>query len=166
MTFLEGIADVAGLTRSDLASLVSQGLRSGLSGNRMLSEAQSLGVGIRRADFLGLVGEVRSAIANESAISALSMTAVAEEALVTQWTGGATNTYLHRVSMFVREGVPGDKSVVRHDFDILSDHILTKAEAQQRAEDIFINGQVDDKYPDQELLGSELRNIYHQQGNG
>lgn len=166
MTFLEGITDVAGLTRSDLASLVSQGLRSGLSGNRMLSEAQSLGVGIRRADFLGLVGEVRSAIANESAIAALSMTEVADEALITRWTGGATDTYLHRVSMFVREGVPGDKSVVRHDFDILSDHVLTKAEAEQRAQDIFTNGQVDDNYADQELLGSELRNIYHQEGNG
>jgi hypothetical protein len=130
----------------------------------MLSEAQDAGIGIRRSDFLSLVGEVRSAISSESTIAALGANELADEASITQWTGGATNTYLHRVSLYVREGVPGAKEVMVHNFDILSSDILTPAQATENARELFANGQADDNYADQELLGAELRNIYHQQG--
>jgi hypothetical protein len=136
-----------------------------MSGNAMLSSAQEAGVGIRRADFLSLVGEVRAATANASAIQALAVDEVAQEAQVTQWEGGATNTYLHRITMYVREGEPSMQTVVQRNFDVLSDHILSAAEATESAESIFNGGKEDDNYADQELLGSELRNIFHQQGS-
>jgi hypothetical protein len=166
VTFLEGILEPAALTRSDLASVIKIGINQGLSGNTMLSTAQALGVGIRRVDFLQLVGEVRSSIAGETAIQALSLTQAADESMVTQWEGGATNTFLHRVTLYVREGPPGVKEVMTHNFDILSDRIMTAQEATSQAQDIFNEGLSTDNYSDQELLGSELRNIFHQTGAG
>ena len=165
MSFLEGIASPGSLTRSDLASLVNEGIGNGMSGNAMLREAQAAGIGIRRADFLQLVGEVRSSLAGQSAIQALAMDQLADESMITQWTGGAVNTYLHRVTLYVREGPPGGKEIVTHKWDILSDHVLSGRQATEAASERFINGQSDDNYSDQELLGSELRNIYHQEGS-
>jgi hypothetical protein len=166
VSFLEGISDVGSLTRSDLASLVNEGIRNGLSGNAMQAMASEAGVGIRRSDFQQLVTEVRSSIANESAIQALGANEIADESLVTQWTGGATDTYLHRVTLYVREGPPGNKEIMLHNFDILNDHIMSGAEAVASAQELFVNGQADDNYADQELLGADMRNIYHQQGGG
>lgn len=168
MSFLEGLslgADEVGLlTRSQLGSLVGVGLREGLSGNEMLRQLVGAGSGIRRQSFLQLVGEVRNAQASAAELALAPVETPLGAERYTDWQGGATDSYLHRVSLYVREQEEGGLSVITKNFDIISSTPLSPAEAVQRAQDIFNTNTGSDNYPDEELLGAELRGAYHQLG--
>jgi hypothetical protein len=173
MTFLESISEVGaadtegiGATRSQLGSLVSQGLSEGLSGRTMLSVLQENGLGVRRGDFYDLLGEVRAAQSMGETWSSLPLDLVPDESVATVWTGGATNTYLYRVRMYIREGGSEGMGFYQGNFDVVTDELITPAEALERAADQFNSGVSSDNYPNQELWGQSLGGIYHQLGQG
>lgn len=168
MSFLEGLdldaEGVSALTRSNLGSLVSRGLSEGLSANSMLATLKEAGGGIRRQSFLQLVGEVRAADASAGELALAPLDNVLAEENYAQWSGGATDTYLHRVSLFVRQEQEGSLEVMTKKFDIVSSERLSPAEAIRQAQDIFDTNTGTDNYPSEELLGAELRGAYHQLG--
>ncbi|MGH3571190.1 MAG: hypothetical protein ACRDUW_05075 [Pseudonocardiaceae bacterium] len=154
------------LTTSQVGSLVRVGLGEGLSANKMLTSLREAGSGIRRQSFLQLVGEVRAAGAAAGELAAAPLESQLEASRYVTWHGGATNTYLHRVSLFVRQDVEGNLEVVTKNFDILSSERLTPAEAVRQAVDIFNTNTGSENYSSEQLLGAELRGAYHQEGGG
>lgn len=164
MTFLDGLTGGVELERGYLASLVTQGLTEGLSANAMLRDFQQAGIGIRRANFLQLVGEVRSAQAGRDVWSTLAGNSIPEAGAFSTWSGGSANTYLYRTTVYARSGIPGEKSVTSLNFDVLSSEPITPDEAVRRARNQFDSGSVTTYGSDQEYLGGEVRGGYFQTG--
>lgn len=169
MTFLDTLAELdtgegASFSRSQLGSLVGQGLDEGISGNQILREFASNGIGIRRSDGLALISQVRSAMASTDAVQSLAMDQIPTDDAVSEWSGGRADTYLYRVRMYIREGGEGGLGLYQGNFDIVSDELITPEEAQARARDIWQSGEGQDNYADRELWGTSLGGIYHQTG--
>ncbi|MFZ0666191.1 MAG: hypothetical protein WAM97_10575 [Acidimicrobiales bacterium] len=147
-----------------MASLVSQGLEQGLSANAMLRDFQTAGIGIRRADFLTLVGEVRSAQAGRDVWAGLAGDQIPEEGVFSRWEGGQADTYLYRTTIYARTGDAGERQIQRLNFDVRTANKITPNEAIQRARNAFDAGSITTYGDDQEYLGGEVRGGYFQLG--
>ncbi len=147
-----------------LASIVRQGLNDGLSGNEMLRQVQAAGLGIQRSSFLQLVGEVRSSASMAERWSTLPLDQVPGPEDIVDWAGGATDTYLHRVYMYVRTNEAGQLAVERRGVSLLTREPLSPADALAMAQDLYDENADNDNYSGDQLLGAEFGGIYHQLG--
>jgi len=169
MAFLDTLADLApsegaSFSRSQLGSLVSQGLSEGYSGSAILRAFTDNGIGIRRSDGLDLIRQVRGAMDADDAVQSLAMDQIPTSDAISEWSGGRADTYLYRVRMYIREGGESGLGFYQGNFDIVSDELITPEEAQARARDIWQSGEGQDNYADRELWGTSLGGIYHQSG--
>jgi hypothetical protein len=169
MSFVELLGDLApageaGFSRSQLGSLVSAGLDEGLSGNKILQGFADAGIGVRRSDGLSLISQVRGAMASTDAVQSLAMDQIPTSDSIAEWSGGRADSYLYRVRMYIREGGEGGLGFYQGNFDIVSDELITPAEAQQRARDIWESGEGQDLYAERQLWGTSLGGVYHQSG--
>lgn len=157
-----GLEDGGSLTRSQIGSLIRTGFESGASGASILRGLRDVGLGIREGSFYELAGEVRSAMAQAESMASIPLDQTLTPENYAVWHGGAADTYLHRVSLLIRESEEGVLSVIRKNFDVLSDTPLSQAEAVLRATELFEENTGSQNYPTQELLGAVMRGAYHQ----
>ena len=109
MSFVELLGELdtssgEAFSRSQLGSLVGQGLSEGLPGNEILRQFQQAGIGVRRSDGLALIRQVRGAMDATDAVQSLGMDQLPGSDAISEWSGGRADTYLYRVRMYIREG--------------------------------------------------------------
>jgi hypothetical protein len=160
VTFLEGISDLAGLGPSQIVPLIGQGLGEGLSANAMYRQAVAAGVGIRRSNFLQLVGQVRQARALSNVYAGVAQNEALGSQMFADRAGGIAGQNLYNVRLYVRKGPKGGRTVGRRYFSVSTQDVLSPEEAMAQAEDMFQAGQTHEEYDDEELLGSELAAAY------
>lgn len=159
-----GAADEVGPSRSLLASAVSAGLNEGMSGRAMLAALRESGTAIRDSSFYQLVGEVRSSQALTAAWSSAPLDQIPGSELIQEWHGGATDTYLNRVYMYVRTNDGGEFSVERRGVSVLTKELITPEDALGMAQDLYEENAENDNYADEQFLGAEFGGVYHQVG--
>lgn len=150
------------VSRNTMASVVRAGLNQGLSGNAIQAALKNTGAGIRRGDFLNLVGQVRSSLGAGQWALGVDPNTVPGPDQIEPWSGGTPNRYLTRVNVFRRVQVgPGDYQVERRGLSFLSANPLSPAQAMQQASDLPVG---DEGTNIGELLGLEYNGTYFQTG--
>jgi hypothetical protein len=170
VAFIEGLdlaegASEATYTRTQLASLIRPDVEAGASANSILRALAGQGLGVRRSDGLALIRQVKSSIAASDAVQSLAMDSIPTTDMIDEWAGGRAGTYLYRVQLYVRDGGEGGLGFMSKFFDIQSDDLITPAEAQARAEDIWTSNEGQGKYPNRELWGTSTVRVIRQTGH-
>jgi hypothetical protein len=161
-----GSADEVTASRALLAPAISAGLAEGLSGRAMLSAIRESGAAIRDSSFYELVGEVRASQARAEPWSHMPLDQLPTSDMVQDWSGGATNTYLNRVYMYVRTSDGGELAVERRGVSVLTKNLISPGDALSLAQDLYGQHADDDNYSNEQFLGAEFGGVYHQLGSG
>ena len=159
-----GGADEAQASRALLAPAISQGLSEGLSGRAMLATIRQSGAAIRDSAFYQLVGEVRASQALTSAWGQAALDQIPGSELIQEWHGGATDTYLNRVYMYVRTNVDGEQAIERRGVSVLTKELITPEDALSMAQDLYDENADNENYANEQFLGAEFGGVYHQVG--
>lgn len=165
MTFLEGILDAGGLSKSMLASLVNAGLQNGLSGAAMLSSVREAGLKIRTTDFQQLVSEVRAVRAEGGAFANQPLESLPDPASIIDWQGGRPGSFLYRVHALTREGTGDFVTIGTKTFNITSSELMTGTDVVNAAQDLIDSGQAEGNYPTEQVYGFLIGGVYRQLGN-
>ncbi len=150
------------VSRNTLASIVRVGLSEGLSGNAMQAALKGTGYGLRRGDFLNLVGQVRSSLGAGAWALGVDPNTIPGPDQIAPWSGGTPNRYLTRVNVYRRVSVgPGEYQVERRGLSFLSANPISPGQAAQQAIDLPVGDEGTDIG---ELLGVEYNGTYFQTG--
>lgn len=159
-----GGADEVTASRALLAPAISAGLDEGLSGRAMLGAIRESGAAIRDSSFYQLVGEVRASRAMTEAWSQAALDQIPGSDLIQEWHGGATDTYLNRVYMYVRTNVDGEQAIERRGVSVLTKELITPEDALAMAQDLYDENADNENYANEQFLGAEFGGVYHQVG--
>lgn len=165
-SFFESLAEAGGADVGTplYASAIRAGLNEGMNGSEILSSLRDAGFGIRTQSFYQLLGEVRASTALAGDWSAAPLDQLPGEGLVQEWSGGATDTYLSRIYMYVRTNVGGQLSVERRGVSILTNELITPGDALSMAQELYEENSDSENYANEQLLGAEFGGVYHQTG--
>jgi len=159
MSFIELAQDLAGAEGSGatgsglLGTVVRQGLNEGLPANQILSGLSESGIGIRRANGLALVRDIRASIAATEAAAGLDPLTQIPAQTIGQVSTGRQGVYRSNVTMRFRgPAVNGERMIESSTFTITSDSVLRPIDVINAARDIWSTHS--DLY-DSELLDTE-----------
>jgi hypothetical protein len=161
-----GNASESSASRALLGPAISAGIDEGLSGRAMLAGIRSSGAAIRDSAFYQLVGEVRASKAMTAAWGQAPLDQIPSDELIQEWHGGATDTYLNRVYMYVRTNVDGEMAIERRGVSIMTKELISPSDALGMAQDLYDENADNENYANEQFLGSEFGGVYHQLGTG
>lgn len=115
--------------------LILGGIGRGLTGNRIIAELQTAGLGVRRSTALQLISRARDYYEKRVATAGLDYNNPVPADTVTQWVSKNKTGYGHAVEVTVRDiGTGGLKTL---HYTAYSRTLLTPADAVQQAIDAY-----------------------------
>lgn len=130
----------------------------------MLAAIRETGAAVRDSSFYQLVGEVRASRSLTEAWGTAPLDQLPASNLIQDWHGGATDTFLNRVYMYVRTSEGGELAVERRGVSVLTHELITPADALAMAQDLYDENADNDNYANEQFLGAEFGGVYHQLG--
>lgn len=136
--------DEPGLNIGNRAGYVAGLLREGQSANQILGTLRDAGVGMRRANGLKLISQVRDSLTREPVIAGLRGDQLPDAAQYGTWAMGRGGQYATKVAVYGvgRETGIATKSFYTH----VSNEPHTPEEAAAAAIDVFTDADAQDRY--------------------
>jgi len=131
---LAGSLDAPGAADYARGAIISSAARAGWSANQALAQLRSVGLGVRRADFLRTYAQTREAIAASQTAQAVPLGQLPAEAIAGAAPEGWTGQYVHQVTATYRStGEQGETVLTTRTLGIKSSNLLNPFEASQAA---------------------------------
>lgn len=134
--------------------LILAGIGRGLSGNKIIGELSSAGLGVRRSTALDLISKARAYYQSRVTTAGLNYQNPVPQDAVTEWVSKNKTGYGHAVSVYMRD--VGTGNIVQKYYTAYSQTLLTPAQAVQQALDAY--GEQAEIYK-QAMLGGILTNV-------
>lgn len=145
--------NAAGQAAQRFAYILS-GIGRGLSGNKIISELRTAGLGVRRSVAFDLIAQARNYYQKRVTTAGLDYNNPVPADAVSQWVSKTKTGYGHAVSVYLRD--IGTGAIVQKYYTAYSQTLLTPGQAVQQALDAY--GQQAEIYK-QTMMGGILTNV-------
>lgn len=156
-----------GYARAMLPSILGAGLEEGYSGNVMLQQLRSVGLGIRTQTFYQILGNVQGAASTAYRNLGASLTELPQPGEVASWLTSNARGYLYQGRFLAQTVDPDTGALITswNDFSLRYSELVSRGQALTDMVNVLQQGQAEaatgaDTPPQQRILGTEIVNIY------